>query len=75
MFEYDKQPEVVVMNIHGDSFGIKKVTCLNWNSEGRLYSIYVDFVGGPSNAMYMFDPDGSGIYRDPIGNLNAQFHK
>ena len=72
MNKFKRQPKVIVKDIHGNSFGIKNVTSLCWNSEGNMDSIYCEF-GTDSGKIIMFDSDGTNVFRNHTGNLMAEF--
>jgi hypothetical protein len=67
-----KQLKIHITDIHGTDYGIKKVTCIVWNPEGKIVEILVDFMGEYRDLMAMYDIDCTGIFTNNSGNLKGE---
>lgn len=55
---------------NNSSYGIKNITQLNWDRNGLLYCIEVDFMGNDIDNMVMYrDINADGIYYNQHKNL------
>jgi hypothetical protein len=67
-----KQPKIQITDIHGEDWGVKKVTHLGWNINGNLVEIKVDFMGNYYDLMVMYDIDCTGTFTNIHGNLKGK---
>ena len=65
------QPTIVIRDDMNYDYGPpKKVVQVNWDTQGRIRSILVNFLGEDlSGQMYMYDDSGSGTFKNDHGNL------
>lgn len=64
-----KQLNIRIVDINGKDWGMKSIVSLNWNLQGDLWSIQVDFMGNHQDLLIMYDYDGLGEFKNTHGNL------
>lgn len=77
-----KQPKIRVWDIHGQDYGIKTVTAVNWNNDGEVVSIMVNYLDSDMYPMVMIaegnlfkNLKGNLIGRRKIGGQKIAVHK
>ena len=65
------QLTVHLTTTEGDDFGFRKVTTVNWNSQGEISTITVDW-GSP---FYMFYSTKLGVFVNDFGNIHGTLIK
>ena len=67
-----KQPKIKITDTNGKDLGCKKVMSMNWDSDGRLWVVSVDFMeDGNSNEFLPFY-NYTGEFVDVHGNLKGE---
>ena len=66
-----KQLEIRITDIHGKNWGIKKVMSCNWDEEGNLWVVNVNFMETNNSNDYapFYDYKNSGKFNNISGNL------
>jgi hypothetical protein len=67
------QPKINIVDKHGKTYGPKNVISLNWNNDGHLWMILVDFMGSKSSDDFspFYDYDNTGEFVNVHGNLKG----
>jgi hypothetical protein len=67
-----KQPKIKITDTNGKDWGYKKVMSMNWDNDGRLWVVNVDFMeSGNSNEFSPFY-NYTGEFTNVHGNLKGE---